>query len=87
LCFAIGVLQALADKKKGITDEDLLALVGDEVHQAEVVWELVDLQVGGNTADNSEEGSGALLYNTMQCRPPTGTSPGLCPAHKEGCQQ
>lgn len=38
-------LQALADKKKGITDEDLLALVGDEVHQAAVVWELVDLQV------------------------------------------
>jgi 2-isopropylmalate synthase len=37
--------QALADKKKGITDEDLLALVGDEVHQAAVVWELVDLQV------------------------------------------
>eukprot|EP00775_Hariotina_reticulata_P011414 gene11414-11561_t len=35
----------LADKKKGITDEDLLALVGDEVHQAAVVWELVDLQV------------------------------------------
>jgi hypothetical protein len=39
--------QALADKKKGITDEDLLALVGDEVHQAAVVWELVDLQVRG----------------------------------------
>lgn len=37
--------QALADKKKGITDEDLLALVGDEVHQAAVVWELIDLQV------------------------------------------
>lgn len=40
-------VQALADKKKGITDEDLLALVGDEVHQAAVVWELVDLQVKG----------------------------------------
>jgi len=39
-------LQSLANKKKGITDEDLLALVGDEVHQAAVVWELVDLQVG-----------------------------------------
>ncbi|WIA37513.1 hypothetical protein OEZ86_014425 [Tetradesmus obliquus] len=37
--------KTLADKKKGITDEDLLALVGDEVHQAAVVWELVDLQV------------------------------------------
>jgi hypothetical protein len=40
-------LQALADKKKGITDEDLWALVGDEVHQAAVVWELIDLQVRG----------------------------------------
>jgi 2-isopropylmalate synthase len=38
-------VQALADKKKGITDEDILALVGDEVHQAAVVWELIDLQV------------------------------------------
>eukprot|EP00878_Enallax_costatus_P002823 GHUV01003015.1.p1 GENE.GHUV01003015.1~~GHUV01003015.1.p1 ORF type:complete len:319 (+),score=76.79 GHUV01003015.1:136-957(+) len=37
--------KALADKKKGITDDDLLALVGDEVHQAATVWELVDLQV------------------------------------------
>ena len=45
-------VQALADKKKGITDEDLLALVGDEVHQAAVVWELVDLQVkGGGPGD------------------------------------
>jgi hypothetical protein len=45
-------VQALADKKKGITDEDLLALVGDEVHQAAVVWELVDLQVkGGDPGD------------------------------------
>jgi hypothetical protein len=43
LCFIC--VQAVADKKKGITDEDLLALVGDEVHQAAVVWELVDLQV------------------------------------------
>jgi hypothetical protein len=42
--------QALADKKKGITDEDLLALVGDEVHQAAVVWELVDLQVRGGAS-------------------------------------
>lgn len=37
--------KALADKKKTILDEDLLALVGDEVHQPEVVWEIVDLQV------------------------------------------
>lgn len=39
------VLQGLADKKKGITDDDILALVGDEVHQAATVWDLVDLQV------------------------------------------
>lgn len=37
--------KALADKKKGITDEDLLALVSDEVHKPETVWELIDLQV------------------------------------------
>ncbi len=37
--------KALADKKKTIGDEDLLALVGDEVHQPEVVWEISDLQV------------------------------------------
>jgi 2-isopropylmalate synthase len=37
--------KALADKKKGITDDDLLALVSDEVHKPETVWELIDLQV------------------------------------------
>jgi 2-isopropylmalate synthase len=37
--------KALADKKKGITDEDIIALVSDEVHQPSVVWELQDLQV------------------------------------------
>ena len=37
--------KALADSKKGITDDDLLALLGDQVHQPETVWELVDLQV------------------------------------------
>lgn len=44
-CSVLLLVQVLADKKKGITDEDLLALVGDEVHQAATVWELVDLQV------------------------------------------
>lgn len=38
-------MQSLADKKKHITDEDILALVGDEVHQPEKLWELLDLQV------------------------------------------
>jgi hypothetical protein len=42
--------KALADKKKTIVDEDLLALVGDEVHQPEVVWEIIDLQVRGGAA-------------------------------------
>ena len=37
--------KALADKKKGITDDDLLALVGDEVHQPAEIWKLIDLQV------------------------------------------
>lgn len=48
------VCQALADKKKGITDEDILALVGDEVHQAAVVWELIDLQVTGASSTDKE---------------------------------
>ncbi|GLC41026.1 2-isopropylmalate synthase 1, chloroplastic [Pleodorina starrii] len=37
--------KALADKKKGITDEDILALMSDELHQPKVIWELLDLQV------------------------------------------
>ncbi len=37
--------KALADSKKGITDDDLFALVSDEVHQPTQIWEMVDLQV------------------------------------------
>ncbi|KAJ9505503.1 hypothetical protein QJQ45_023787, partial [Haematococcus lacustris] len=37
--------KTLADKKKGITDDDILALMSDELHQPEMIWELVDLQV------------------------------------------
>ncbi|KAG2492725.1 hypothetical protein HYH03_009137 [Edaphochlamys debaryana] len=37
--------KALADKKKGISDEDILALMSDELHQPKVIWELLDLQV------------------------------------------
>ena len=29
-------------------DEDILALVSDEVHQPEKLWDLLDLQVGIN---------------------------------------
>ena len=35
----------LADVKKGITDEDILALATDEANQPAVVWDLADLQV------------------------------------------
>lgn len=35
----------LADKKKGVTDEDIQALLSDELHQPSVIWELADLQV------------------------------------------
>ncbi len=37
--------QSLADKKKNVTDEDVLALVSDEVHQPEKLWDLLGLQV------------------------------------------
>ncbi|KAG2429375.1 hypothetical protein HXX76_011140 [Chlamydomonas incerta] len=37
--------KSLADKKKGISDEDILALMSDELHQPKVIWELLDLQV------------------------------------------
>lgn len=35
----------VADKKKEITDEDLLALITDEVNQPATLWSLLDLQV------------------------------------------
>jgi hypothetical protein len=64
-------LQSLADKKKGITDEDLLALVGDEVHQAAVVWELVDLQVRPGA---SGDGNG---NPAIHCRFANGGNPAM----------
>ncbi len=42
-------LQALADKKKDVMDEDILALVSDEVHQPEKLWDVLDLQVTPST--------------------------------------
>ena len=42
-------LQDVADMKKEITDEDLLALITDEVNQPPQLWALVDLQVGCTT--------------------------------------
>ena len=37
--------KALAEKKKGVTDEDLEALVSDAAFRPHAIWELVDLQV------------------------------------------
>ena len=34
----------LADVKKGITDDDIVALASDETNQPDVIWELADLQ-------------------------------------------
>ena len=38
-------MQDVADKKKEITDDDLLALITDEVNQPVSLWSLLDLQV------------------------------------------
>lgn len=35
----------VADRKKNITEEDVLALMGDELNQANAIWALKDLQV------------------------------------------
>eukprot|EP00798_Chlamydomonas_sp_ICE-L_P016399 gene16399-22603_t len=35
----------LADKKKNIEDDDVMALLSDELHQPEAIWSLIDLQV------------------------------------------
>jgi len=39
----------VADKKKEITDDDLLALITDEVNQPVTLWSLLDLQVVSGT--------------------------------------
>lgn len=38
-------MQDVADKKKEINDDDLLALITDEVNQPATLWSLLDLQV------------------------------------------
>ncbi len=40
------LLQAVADSKKVVGDEDILALLGDEASQEGSLWDLLDLQVG-----------------------------------------
>ena len=49
--------KALADHKKGVTDDDVVALVSDEVHKPEVVWELLELQVRGESSTKLNMGS------------------------------
>lgn len=41
----LNVLQAVADNKKTVGDEDIIALMGDEASQTENAWDLLDLQV------------------------------------------
>lgn len=36
----------MAEKKKEVADDDVLALLGDEVHQATKSWQLTSLQAG-----------------------------------------
>ena len=38
-------MQAVADGKKTVADEDILALMGDEASQDGKLWDLLDLQV------------------------------------------
>ena len=42
---SVSDVQAVADGKKSVTDEDILALLGDEANQTQDLWNLVDLQV------------------------------------------
>ena len=42
---AAGRSQSVAEKKKEVADDDVLALLGDEVHQAAKAWQLTSLQV------------------------------------------
>lgn len=44
-------MQDVADKKKEITDDDLLALITDEVNQPVTLWSLLDLQVSFPTPE------------------------------------
>ena len=39
-------VQSVAEKKKEVADDDVLALLGDECHQATKSWQLTSLQAG-----------------------------------------
>ena len=43
-------MQAVADSKKTVADEDILALMGDEASQDGRLWDLLDLQVCRHSA-------------------------------------
>ncbi|CAN8304829.1 unnamed protein product [Cochlearia groenlandica] len=45
--------KALAEKKKKVTDADIIALVSDQVFQSEAVWTLLDVQITSGTLELS----------------------------------
>ena len=61
---AFARFKKLADKKKRITDADLLALVSDELYQPKEFWKLEGLQVGCGTG---------MPTATVKLRGPEGT--------------
>ena len=67
-----------AEKKKDVMDEDILALVSDEVHQPEKLWDVLDLQVGSHPiacfeacmqafCDTNLHGDCCLLHSHRVC--------------------
>lgn len=42
----------MADSKKVVSDDDILALLGDEANQTADLWSLLDLQVHTTCAHN-----------------------------------
>ena len=55
--------QALADGKKHVVDDDVLALVSDQVHQPEKLWDLLGLQVLATHPDPVAPLSHAARHN------------------------
>ena len=49
--------QSVAEKKKEVADDDVLALLGDECHQAAKSWQLTSLQAGRPHPDVSPQPS------------------------------
>lgn len=57
-------LQAVADGKKTVGDEDIIALMGDEASQTDNAWDLMDLQVSYIFSKNA-----SLQNITLSCKP------------------